>query len=74
MESLKDVHKSVRDTLYEWGYAPTDIVHFVDFGYATYLSIGMTRMYKYHIVCMCLSGGIVDYGYGLYGINEESTS
>jgi hypothetical protein len=72
MESLKRVYQSVRDTLYEWGYAPMDIVHFVDFGYAIYFSTGMTHMSKYYITCMCLRGEIEDYGDGLYGINEES--
>jgi len=74
MESLKSVHKSVRDTLYEWNYEQMDIVHVVDLCYALYLSIGMSPMYKYHLLCMCLSGEMVDYGDGVYGINGESTA
>lgn len=72
MESLKSVHNSVRATLYEWNYTPTDIVHITDIGYAIFLSLGkMSHVYKYHIICMCLSGDLEDMGDGLYGINEE---
>lgn len=75
MESLKRVHQSVRDILHEWGYASMDIVHITDLIYAIYLPLdSMSHITKYHIVCMCLSGDIVDYGDGLYGINEESTA
>ena len=75
MESLKRVHQSVRDILYEWGYAPMDIVHTTDLVYAIYLPLdSMSPMSKYHLVCMCLNGEMVDYGDGLYGINEESTA
>lgn len=72
MESLKDVHNNVRNTLYEWNYTQMAIVHIVDLIYAIYHSLGkVSPACKYHIVCMCLSGSIVDYGDGLYGINEE---
>jgi hypothetical protein len=72
MESLKDVHNAVRNTLYEWNYKQMDIVHIVDLGYALYLLLGkMSPVYKYHITCMCLNENLVDYGDGLYGICEE---
>jgi len=75
MESLKDVHQSVRTTLREWNYEQMDIVHLTDLIYAIYHVIGkMSPVCKYHVVCMCLNGEIVDMGDGLYGINEESTS
>jgi hypothetical protein len=71
MESLKRVHQSVRDTLYEWGYAPMDIVHTTDIVYAVYQHLGDTSpTTKYHVVCMCLNGNLEDYGSGLYGINK----
>lgn len=74
MESLKRVHQSVRDTLYEWGYAPMDIVHAVDIGYALYCVIDRIAYIKPHIICLCLDKSIVDMGDGLYMIEEERTN
>lgn len=73
MESLKDVHQSVCDTLRQWNYEQTDMVHLTDLVYAIYHSVGkMSPMCKYHVVCMCCDECIIDYGDGVYGINEES--
>jgi hypothetical protein len=75
MESLNTVHKSVRDTLFEWKYAQGDIVHSTDLAFAFYHCIDtMSCIYQWHVVCMCLAGEITEYGDGLYGINEATTS
>lgn len=74
MESLKDVHQSVCTTLRAWGYETHMPIYPNDLRYAIYHSIGETSpMFKYHALCMSVSGALIDYGgHGdhVYGLDE----
>ena len=75
MENTVDVHNRVHDTLCCWGYAENDVVPVLDIAYAIHITTqAVSSVCKYYIVCMQLSGDLIDYGDGLYGIGEESTT